>query len=498
MTRRGSGILLHITSLPSPYGIGDLGPGAKKFADFLYETRQSYWQILPVNPTDAISGHSPYDSLSAFAGNTLLISPELLLEDDFIRKEDLELLPELPNDRVDFDAVMQHKNKLFDRAFERFRDSDNKYEYDKFCLQNSQWLDDFAAFVIFKQHFEGKAWCDWPEEIRDRQPEAIQKLKDELSEPIERKKFLQFIFLKQWMSLKEYCNDLGIQIMGDLPYYQNYDSADVWTNPGLFKLDDQKQPTGVAGVPPDYFSETGQLWGHPVYNWERLKETDYGWWLQRMKRNLSLFDIVRIDHFRGFVSYWEVPAGDETAINGTWVEVPTRDFFETLLKRFPNLPIVAEDLGYITPDVREAIREFSFPGMRLLLFAFDASLPTNAYAPHNHVKNCVVYTGTHDNNTVRGWFDNEASEEDKRRLAKYLGREVSSGNVHWDFIRLAMMSVADLVLLPIQDVLGLGPEARMNRPATTEKNWQWRLLSEQITPEVTDKLREVTTIFGRA
>lgn len=499
MKRRGSGILLHITSLPSRYGIGDLGTWAYKFADFLAETKQSFWQILPLNPTDLIHGNSPYNSVSAFANNTLLISPDLMIQNGLLEKSDVEDTPDFPNNQTDYYKAVIYKKKLFYRAYERFKeDTSNTSEYEKFCLENSHWLEDFGLFIALKDHFHGQVWSEWPWEMRDRQSESLHMVKEQHHDRINMEKFLQFVFFQQWSSLKSYCNDRGIQIFGDMPIYVCHDSTDVWANPDLFKLNEKKQPYCVAGVPPDYFSKTGQRWGNPVYQWDRLKETGYTWWIQRIKQNLNLFDMVRIDHFRGFIAYWEVPSTEKTAIHGRWIEAPAENLFTTLLKHFPYLPIIAEDLGTITPDVREIIRHFDFPGMRVLLFAFGWDLPTNPYAPHNHIKNCLVYTGTHDNNTVKGWFEKEATHDDKERFFRYIGREVSAQDIHWEFIRLAMMSVANLVIFPMQDILGLGEETRMNYPATTEKNWLWRLLPTQLTPQIAQKLLRMTEIYGRA
>ncbi len=492
MKRRGSGILLHITSLPSRYGIGDLGPEAYRFADFLAMTGQSFWQILSLTPTRPASGNSPYNSSSAFAGNTLLISPELMPD-----KEDP--VPSFQEDRVDYPEVISYKERLFNRAYKRFtEDKEYNYEYERFCSENSGWLEDFSFFIALKAHFHGPIWGEWPHEIKNREPQALQVLKKQLHNRIEREKFLQYIFFKQWFSLKRYCNQRGIQIIGDMPIYVDYDSTDVWTNPHIFRLDEEKRPSFVAGVPPDYFSQTGQLWGNPVYRWDILKESGYAWWIQRMEHNLKLFDIVRIDHFRGFIAYWQVRAGERAATRGQWIKAPAEDFFNTLLRHFPDLPIIAEDLGVITPDVREVMNRFEFPGMRLLLFAFDENLPASPYAPHNHVKNCVVYTGTHDNNTVKGWFEHEASQDDKERLFNYIGKEVSSQDVHLEFIRLAMMSVAKVAILPMQDILGIGEEGRMNRPAAGKGNWQWRLLPGELTPALIRRLQKMTEIYGRA
>jgi 4-alpha-glucanotransferase len=498
MRRRGSGILLHITSLPSPYGMGDLGSGAYRFVDFLTETKQSFWQILPLNPTDPAYGSSPYHSISAFASNPLLISPELMVRDGLLSTSDVATVPDYPKGRVDYPAAIAFKERLFYLAHERFRNETQTHGYERFCSDNSSWLDDFALFVALKTHFHGKVWTEWPEEVRERQPEALEDLKGQLRERIELHKFLEYVFFQQWSSLRSYCNQRGIQIFGDIPIYVEHDGVDVWTNPEIFKLDSDNRPQVVAGVPPDYFSETGQLWGNPVYRWEALKETGYAWWIRRLQHNLKLFDLVRIDHFRGLIGYWEVPAGEKTAINGRWVEAPGEDLLNALHKRFPHLPVVAEDLGVITPDVREIMHRFELPGMKVLLFAFGEDLPTNPYIPHNLPTNCVLYTGTHDNNTVRGWYGREATPEIKERLFRYLGQEVSPERVHLELIRLAMMSVANMVIVPMQDILGLGEEARMNRPATTEGNWQWRLLPEQLKPSVAKRLLDMTELYGRA
>jgi len=496
MNKRGSGILLHITSLPSPYGIGDMGSCAYEFADFLSKTKQRFWQILPLNPTDPVYGNSPYHSISAFANNLLLISPELMVNDGFLSKADLEPVPNFPQSRVDYHEVIAYKKRLFHTAYERFKKR-GKRECEQFYSENDYWLENFALFIALKAHFKGKVWSDWPKEVRDRQPEALQALRKQLYERIEMEKFLQYVFLKQWFLLKEYCNQRNIQIFGDIPIYVDYDSVDVWTTPDMFKLNQLKQPSFVAGVPPDYFSETGQLWGNPVYRWDVLRERRYSWWMQRISHNLKLLNMVRIDHFRGLVAYWEVPASEKNAINGKWVEVPAEDFFSVLLEQFPDSPIIAEDLGIITPDVREKMDRFGFPGMKVLLFAFGDDA-TNPYLLHNHVKNCVLYTGTHDNNTIRGWFKNEATPEVKKKIFRYLGRKVPAQEIHWELIRLAMMSVANMVIFPMQDILGLGEEARMNRPSTIKGNWEWQLLPNQLTPSLAQRLREMTEIYGRA
>jgi 4-alpha-glucanotransferase len=498
MKCRGSGILLHITSLPSPFGIGDLGPGAYQFVDFLVETKQSYWQILPLNPTSSVLGNSPYNSPSAFAGNPLLISPELLVERGFLSESELVTNSLFRSERVDYENVTNYKEDILRIAYENNKNqlrTDNAFK--RFCEDSSSWLEDYALFVSLKESFKNVVWREWPEEIRDRSDGPLREYRERLEDRISMERFYQYLFFDQWSSLKEYCNVRKISVIGDVPIYVTFDSSDVWTNPEIFKLDGQKRPEFVAGVPPDYFSETGQLWGNPVYNWDYLRETRYSWWIKRLEHNIKLTDIIRLDHFRGFVSYWEVPAGEETAINGRWVEVPVVDYFRSLFKRFPNLPVIAEDLGIITPDVREVMNYFDFPGMKLLIFAFGDDFPNGAYLPHNYLGNCVVYTGTHDNNTVKGWFRTEASPQDKKRLFSYIGREVEEEDIHWELIRLAMSSVANTVIIPMQDILGLGEESKMNLPATSNGNWQWRLDPKQITSLVSEKLREITETYGR-
>ena len=495
---RGSGILLHITSLPSPYGIGDLGADAYRFVDFLAETYQSVWQILPLTTTSPAYGNSPYSSHSALAGNSLLISPERMLKTGLLSEDDMEDVPAFPDGRVDFPAVTAFKSSLFDRAFERNRDKlAGHQDFQKFCAENSHWLDDYTLFISIKNHHEDMEWDKWPVELRDRDAQALRKTARALNDEILREKFLQYIFFNQWHSLKNYCDSKDIRIIGDIPIYVNYDSADVWANPAIFSLDENRKPLYVAGVPPDYFSTTGQLWGHPVYRWDVLRKSGYEWWLRRIGHNLDLYHVFRLDHFRGFVGYWQVHSSEATAINGKWVEAPAEDFFTAVLQHFPGITIIAEDLGTITPDVKEIMARFGFPGMKVLLFAFGDDLPTNPYVPHNHVKNCVIYTGTHDNNTIRGWYQAEVGDQERKRLAEYIGREMSDRTVHWELIRLAMMSVADLAIIPMQDLLGLGQEARMNLPASIEGNWEWRLAADQITPSLIKKLAEATRLYGR-
>jgi len=499
MNKRGSGILLHITSLPSPYGIGDLGPGAYAFADFLAENRQSYWQVLPLSPTAEAYGNSPYSSVSTFAGNTLLISPDLLFRDNLVPADAIDSRPAFPEGRCDYARAIPYKERLLTLAYERcLTSAKNRDRFVHFCEDHASWLDTYALFVAVKKRMGGRLWSEWPWELKDRAGDEMERIGTECAADIEKEKFGQFLFFSQWYALKEYCNARGVQLMGDMPIYVSYDSADVWANAHIFKLDGQKQPLALSGVPPDYFSATGQLWGNPVYNWEALRATGYAWWINRLRHILSLHDVVRIDHFRGLVAFWEVPAHERNAVNGQWVRVPFDDFFHTLFKRFFSLPIVAEDLGLITPDVREVIKRFGFPGMKVLLFAFGEENPMHIYLPHTYERNFVVYTGTHDNSTARGWFDGEARPEDRERLFRYIGRRVHPEEVHWELVRLAMMSIADIAIVPMQDVLGLGQEAQMNRPSVARGNWEWRLLPSQLTEDIGLRLRSLTETYGRA
>jgi 4-alpha-glucanotransferase len=495
---RKSGILLHVTSLPSDFGIGDLGKGAYDFADFLAGSCQTIWQVLPFNPTSVACGNSPYCSFSAFAGNPLLISPDLLVKDGYISSNKLARVPSFDSAKVDYGRAAKFKNRLLAAAFQGFKKMpDAQCGYDNFVNDNAHWLDDYALFISLKKRFAGAPWNEWPPEIRDRTQPALDEWTQRLADGIRREKFYQFLFFHQWSMLKSYCNERQIEVIGDIPIYVSYDSSDVWSRSEYFKLESDKRPAFVAGVPPDYFSETGQLWGNPVYSWDRLKETFYEWWISRMEHNLKNFDIVRLDHFRGFVAYWEVPAAEKTAMNGKWVETPAREFFQTVLNRFPLLPIIAEDLGIITPEVKEIMSEFEIPGMKVLLFAFGDNLSTNPYVPHNHVRNCVVYTGTHDNNTVKGWFENDATDREKENLSAYFGCRLDENSVCRQLVRAAMMSIALTAVIPMQDFLELGAEARMNTPSTTYGNWQWRVDAKQLTDDLSAEIANMTRVYGR-
>jgi len=496
MSVRSSGILLHPTSLPSAYGIGDLGPSAYHFADFLVMTGQRLWQVLPLNPTENVYGHSPYHSPSAFAGNPLLISPEPLAQQGLLQQSESETGPRWSEQKVAFSRVVRFKQRLLERVCERFGTEGDTADFERFC-RKADWLDDFALYMVLRSHYRSRIWIEWPRSLRERRPKALQDARQTFKDPIRNQKILQYLFFKQWFVLKRYCNRRQIRLIGDMPIYVPLDSADVWAHPQCFKLTRSGRPTAVSGVPPDYFSATGQLWGHPVYDWKRLQEKGYGWWVDRMQHHLQLYDLTRIDHFRGLVAYWEVPARARTAVNGRWVPVPAEEFLDRLVKRFGRLPVIAEDLGTITADVREVINRYGFPGMRVLLFAFGGDFPNGSFLPHRHEPNCVVYTGTHDNNTIRGWFEKEADSKTKNNLFRYLGREVPVEELHWELIRMAMMSTAETVIVPLQDVLGLGSEARMNRPASRRGNWLWRFGRDTLGSETTDRLRDITETYGR-
>jgi len=498
LRRRSSGILMHVTSIPSKYGIGDFGPDAYKFVDFLKAAGQNYWQTLPLNHTTTTTAYSPYNCSSAFAGNPLLISPDLLYRDGLLTRAEISRPPAFPAETVDYGKASSYKGKLLATAFERFRRTAKSPDCEEFMEKHAGWLEPFASFVALRRHFKGRVWSDWPPAIRDGKTTRLKDVKDQLCVSIERERFLQYVFYRQYLRLKRYCNEQGIQVVGDIPIYVAYDSADVWSHPDLFKLTRSKKPRFIGGVPPDYFSETGQLWGNPVYDWRRLEETNFDWWIQRMKHNLLLFDFVRIDHFRGLVAYWEVPASHKNAIRGKWVQAPHASFFRELFRQIPFAAIFAEDLGYITADVREVVARDHFPRMNVLQFAFEGDPARNPHMPHNHVENSIVYTGTHDNNTTRGWFEKEIKGQGRRRLFDYLGHKVSARDISSELMRLAMHSVARIAIIPMQDVLGLGAKARMNLPARTDGNWRWRMRPGQITAGRASRLRNLTATYGRA
>ncbi len=494
---RASGVLLHPTSLPSRFGIGDLGGNAYQFIDFLANSDQQIWQILPIGPTGY--GNSPYLSYSALAGNPLLISPEILQGQGLLTTEELDKLPDFPVDQVDFGSVIANKIPLLRLASDRFKEQlseTDKEEFQRFCNGQNDWLSDYALFMSLKKVHNGASWNQWPQDIAYRQPQAMVKWANELADEIFFHKFVQYQFFSQWKNLKHYANQKGVKIFGDIPIYVAHDSVDVWAHNKIFRLDEKTgEAKLMAGVPPDYFSATGQLWGNPVYNWEELTKTDFKWWIRRVEGILEYVDIIRIDHFRGLQAYWAVPQGSDTAMDGTWLDAPGDEFFQQLEKQLGKLPIVAEDLGVITPEV-EALRDkFGFPGMKIIQFAFDSDRD-NGFLPYNYTdRNCIVYTGSHDNNTTVGWF-NERSPEDKAKVIDYLGCLCEDG-IHWALIRLALGSVGNTVVLPFQDILGLGTDAKMNTPSQPTGNWSWRCRAEAFNDELSGRLRYLTYLYGR-
>lgn len=495
MFTRGSGVLLHITSLPSRGGIGDLGEEAFRFADLLAKSGQKYWQVLPLNPVHSGGCYSPYFSASALAGNPLLISFDQIsgtaksLPENFILSDE---------GRVDFDAVNDRKFERLASLYTEFVNKGGSSGFDAFCTKEKKWIDDYALFMVLKRTFSGLPWNRWPAPFKHRNPDALKKAKKEHAEALQREKWYQYLFFTQWEKLKAYCNSKAIRMIGDIPIYVSYDSVDVWTHPEMFKLNADLDPVGVSGVPPDYFSATGQLWNNPVYHWDAIEKTGFSWWVERMRQMFRRFDIVRIDHFRGLVNYWEVPAGSTTAINGSWQPVPVYQLFDTLQKKLPGFPVIAEDLGIITDDVREAMQRYNFPGMKVLLFAFGDEQPQHPYLPHMYERNSVVYTGTHDNNTIRGWYENEADAAVRSRFQAYSGDSVKTAESAVDaMLRLALSSVADLAIVNMQDILGLDGTCRMNTPSTIQGNWTWKLTKKNMAEFPVDKLRDMTRRYGR-
>jgi 4-alpha-glucanotransferase len=495
MTTRTSGILLHPTSLPSRWGIGDLGAAAYQFVDYLAQAGQQLWQVMPLGPTGY--GDSPYQSFSSFAGNPLLISPELLLADGLLREADMTDRPSFPDTHVDYGWVIPYKQDLLRRSFARFNTDatpELRQEFAEFRTQQMRQVDEYALFAALKSSHGGVAWNSWGPGLAKRDPVAIEHARTAVvASEYAFQSYVQWLFFRQWTNLRGYANARGIKIVGDIPIFVAYDSADVWANPELFFLDDAGNPTVVAGVPPDYFSETGQLWGNPLYRWDLHAEQGFAWWIERVRAAFQLVDIVRIDHFRGFAAYWEVPADEETAINGQWVTAPGMALFTALEQALGKLPIIAEDLGVITPDVEELRDGFGFPGMKVLQFGFGGT-GTDPYLPHNHIQNCVVYTGTHDNDTTAGWW-RACSDQERTFTQLYLGRDGS--DMAWDLIRIALASVADTAVVPMQDLFSLGTEARMNMPGRLGGNWGWRYTPDMLRPDVAERLRLLTQIYGR-
>lgn len=498
MLPRASGVLLPVFSLPSRFGIGDIGPAAFRFVDYLNAAGQGIWQVLPLNPTQSEFGHSPYHSISCFAFNPLLISPEALATEGLIDRADLNPPGRMLQSRIDYTAALSFKRLLLEKACRRFRQSFPDREYERFCSENAFWIDDYALFCVLSERHAATSWNRWPSKIRAKKTGETLHLQKELHEPVENLKIEQYLFYRQWLALRHYCGEKHIHLFGDMPVYVPFHSADVWAHRQLFKLDRFHRPLAVSGVPPDYFSSDGQLWGHPVYNWKIHRQTRYDWWIRRITHQKAVFDTVRIDHFRGLIAYWEVPAGQTTARLGQWVEAPSADFFSELQRRFLSQQLVAEDLGHITADVREAMQRFGFPGMRVLMFGFSGDPAINPNAGHNIPEHCIVYTGTHDNNTVKGWFVKEASRSEKRRLSVVTGRKVSGREIAREMIRLAMMSPARWSIIPAQDLLGLGAGARMNTPGKSAGNWLWGMTARQFNALPVERLLEMTTAFGRS
>lgn len=497
MEHRHSGILLHMTSLPSRYGIGDMGSFAYAFVDFAESAGQRYWQILPMNPTDGINGNSPYSCSSAFAGNPLLISPEMMVIEGFLRACDVREPAPTVDGKIDYARLGVYKDRIFEVAYRRFQKTVDRQDFERFAAQERYWLDDFALFAVLKSTYGGRGWCEWPAPLKTRRPRALHKFAVTHASQVERIKFIQYLFFRQWRKLKAYANSKNISIIGDIPIYVNYDSVEVWCHPSFFKLDGQGRLLYVSGCPPDYFSRTGQRWGNPVYNWSRLKRVKYSWWVDRIAHNLNMFDCLRIDHFRGFAGFWQIPASEKLAVFGKWVKGPGEDFFRVLRSRFKTLPIFAEDLGEITQDVIDLMKKFGFPGMRVLLFAFNGD-PANPHIPANYPGHCVAYTGTHDNNTIQGWYQHEAKPHEKANMGRVLQTKFNSRNLHWVMIETLMRSRAQTVIIPMPDYLGLGQEGRMNTPATKSNNWQWRLKARACTPQLGRKISRLARKTGRA
>lgn len=492
--QRSSGILLHPTSLPGPFGSGDLGASSYQFIDWLVSAGQTLWQMLPLGP--AGMANSPYMSNSAFAGSPLLIDLQDLCTLGWLTQEDITGTVFHDCTKIDYTAVINFRMANLLKASEKFflqADESNRKTFNKFCREEKSWLDDYALFQALNQQHGWKQWTYWQPDLVERKPKALKKARTELKNLIDFHKFIQWCFARQWQKLKLYAHERNVKLIGDIPIFVAHHSADVWSNPTDFYLDEKGMPTVVAGVPPDYFSEDGQRWGNPLYRWNVMKKQKYQWWINRFRRSFDLFDIVRIDHFRGFEAYWEIPAKEKTARIGTWVKGPGEDLFKAVKRALGTLPIIAEDLGVVTPGVVALREKFNFPGMKVLQFAFSTDA-NDVFLPHNYERNFVVYTGTHDNDTTKGWYEKapECERDFVRRYCKTDGHEIN-----WDLIKAALQSVADIAILPLQDVLDLGTEGRMNYPGTVDGNWEWRFLWEWVRPEIAPRLLELTTLYGR-
>ena len=504
--KRSSGLLMHITSLPGKHGIGTMGKEAYEFVDLLKQGGQKYWQVLPFGPVSSDFGYSPYSSLASFAGNYFFINLEILQKEEWMRNYILSDLPvDETNDFVDFETTGSYKLPLLKKAAENFFKYANekiKEEFYGFCQTSGWWLDDYSLFMSIALHYKNFDWSTWNKDIRLRTPGALKEWKEKLAVEVDFHKFVQYIFYKQWVSLKTYANKNGIRIIGDIPIYVNFDSAEAWANPSIFQLDETTlRPVKVSGVPPDYFSPTGQRWGNPLYNWRengKLKQETMEWWNKRFKHMFTYFDTIRLDHFRGIESYWSIPATERTAVKGQWEKGPGIDFFKMMNNGHKKLPIIAEDLGFITPPVEKLRDQLKLPGMKILQFAFDFN-NKNPYLPHNYTTtNCIVYTGTHDNNTTNGWFyEQDIDEKTRNYIMKYL-RLNHRDEFHWQFISLALNSIADLAIFPTQDILGYAGKFRMNRPGKTENNWRWKLTRGRLTPEIMQRLKNLCIMYNRA
>lgn len=497
--QRNAGILLHITSLPSPFGIGDLGPEAEKFAGFLNQSGQRYWQILPLNPTGKEQLFSPYSAVSGMAGNPMLISPELMVQDGLLLPPDLKKFYVGNSGKVNYREAALVREVLFEKGYRTFVSTPEMHTgFREFCKREASWLNDFALYMVLRDQHENKPWYEWPTPYKQRQAKALGDISRFYQDRVNKVKWLQYIFHKQWKQLKAFCNNLNIQMFGDVPFYVSYDSCDVWANPEIFRLDASKNMRGVAGVPPDYFNSGGQLWGMPVFRWDVLKKNEYGWWVERVRKNFELFDIVRLDHFRAFVSYWEVPADEETAVNGKWRRGPGGDIFKVFEQKLGKLAFVAEDLGDVDAAVFALRDEFGLPGMKVLQFAFGDNMTTSDYIPHNYTPNFIVYTGTHDNNTTVGWWLKDTKQDMRSNLKHYVDQPgISQNNIHLVLGKLAYSSVARTVIIPLQDVMGLDETARMNTPASLKQNWLWRLKPGQLLPGFKNQLLKWARLYNR-
>lgn len=493
---RVSGVLLHVTSLPSYGGIGDFGPAARAFVDFLFEAKQRVWQVLPLSPTGY--GSSPYSALSAFAGNPLLISLEVLAEQGWISWDRIQGLAS-HDGPADFGRATREKQPLVEEAAANFLERANdeqRLKFQKFCNENASWLTDYAMFTVLRRMHDYASWHEWPEDYARRTGDAIAKMMNDKGRELAVEQAIQFFFSEQWCALREYCKERDVRVLGDIAIFVNYDSADVWTHPELFELDDDLRPIRVSGVPPDYFSATGQRWGNPLYRWDRLKERGFDWWVARIRRSLALYDIIRLDHFRGFEAYWSIDAAEETAVNGQWIKAPGHDLFQRLRDVLGELPFVAEDLGVITKEVDELREFYGMPGMRILQFGF-ADRGSHLYLPHRYVPNTVAYTGTHDNNTTLGWWQEDVAPNERENVQTYLQPVQYDGDIVWAMIRAVARSVANFAIFPMQDILHLGSEARMNTPSAGEGNWTWRYGSSALHPDFAMKMAKLMALTDR-